>query len=557
MTDSLPHDVGALPTPDLLAWALELAEELTERLSTPDFMDDLPRFHHGPQRDRSAEWGLYADDRAGGTEEGADGAGSGRQGAGEGLDCTEVGSVPRGVLPEVTTAVERLSRSLGASQTALAGHVERIFEIPDLREEILGIPPGKTAFRHAQDYLREHLHIDRREAKRRVERAGHVMPTRTVDHTQTIPPRLPVLSESVQHAGTDLSAADLIATTLNTARRDAALAEAPPDLVDEQLVAGERLLVTHAQDVDPETLSKICGHWRQRFDALFNPDGREPTEAELNHEQGLFYRGRRRGHSNGLHRWEIMAADGQHELLQTVAAAASNPRAPGPECVGPEAADSEDANSVDQAVLDPRSSGQRQLDGLISALTGALALADLSDLPSSGGSRPQVLVTIDHDSLLSRVHQSNAANTVLSQAAYVGPIPPRFIRQWACDADLIPVVLGGEGQILDIGRAQRLFPRRLRQALVARDGGCAAPNCSIPAPWCEAHHIDHWERGGPTSVENGVLLCSHHHHAVHSDAWEISVRSGVPWFIPAPYLDHTQRARRNRYRSGGTADPPD
>ncbi|MGM7667197.1 DUF222 domain-containing protein [Microbacterium sp. A93] len=564
MTESMPDDVGALAVPDLLALSLSLAAELTQRLSSPDFLDDLPRFPHGPQRDRSAEWGLYADDRADDRDPG----------------LNQTPDVPQGVLPEITRAVERLARAIDASRTALAGHVDRVFELPDQRREILGIPEGKTAFRHAPDYLREHLLIDRREAKRRVERSGHVMATRTVDQAQVLPPRMPVLADSVRQAEIDTSAADLIASTLSTARREAALADAPPEIVDEQLVAGERLLVTYARDVDPETLSKICAHWRQRFDALVDPDGREPTDAELHAAQGLFYRGRKRGH--GLHRWEILAADGQHEILQTVAAAASNPRASGPECTTTDAVDTADPNAADLnaadlnaadlnavdpatagadtrelQMLDPRSTGQKQLDGLVSALTGALSLADLSDLPASGGSRPQVLVTIDYDSLLGRVHQSHAVDTILSQAAYAGTIQPRLIRQWACDADLIPVVLGGDGQVLDIGRAQRIFPRRLRQALVARDGGCAAPNCSIPAPWCEAHHIDHWEHGGPTSVENGVLLCSHHHHAVHADAWEISVRNGVPWFIPAPYLDTTRRARRNRYRRSGTEDPPD
>lgn len=564
MTGSKPNDVGALATPDLLTLSLALAAELTARLSSPDFLDDVPRFPRGPQRDRSADWGLYADDAVysaagadaddGADEDGADGGGADGEGGSESGAPGPKGSpdVPQGVLPEITVAVERLARSVDASRTALAGHVDRVFSLPDQRREVLGLPEGKTAFRHAPDYLREHLHIDRREAKRRVERSGHVMAARTVDHSQIVPPRMPVLADSMGRAEIDTAAGDLIASTLSTARREAALADAPPEIVDEQLVAGERLLVANARDVDPETLSKICAHWRLRFDALVDPDGREPTEAEVNGAQGFFYRGRKRGH--GLHRWEVLATDRQHEILQTVAAAASNPRASGPECTATEAVDAEEA---ELQRLDPRSVGQKQLDGLVSALTGALALADLSDLPASGGFRPQVLVTIDHDSLLDRVHQAHATDTLLSQAAYAGPVPPRIIRQWACDADLIPVVLGGDGQVLDIGRAQRLFPRRIRQALVARDGGCAAPNCSIPAPWCEAHHIDYWEHGGPTSVENGVLLCSHHHHAVHADAWEISVRNGVPWFIPAPYLDTTRRARRNRYRRSGTADPPD
>lgn len=93
----------------------------------------------------------------------------------------------------------------------------------------------------------------------------------------------------------------------------------------------------------------------------------------------------------------------------------------------------------------------------------------------------------------------------------------------------------------------------LRRAITARDGGCTAPGCSIPAPWCEAHHIQHWEDGGPTSVDNGTLLCSHHHHAVHAGAWGISVWQGIPWFVPARYLDPDRRPRRNLYWRPGLA----
>jgi hypothetical protein len=70
----------------------------------------------------------------------------------------------------------------------------------------------------------------------------------------------------------------------------------------------------------------------------------------------------------------------------------------------------------------------------------------------------------------------------------------------------------------------------------------------MPAPWCEVHHIQWWTHGGPTSVDNGVLLCSRHHHAVHSGSWDISVEDdGVPWFVPAPYLDPFRTPQRNRY----------
>ena len=130
---------------------------------------------------------------------------------------------------------------------------------------------------------------------------------------------------------------------------------------------------------------------------------------------------------------------------------------------------------------------------------------------------------------------------------FTGPVTASTVRKIACDADIIPVLLGGEGRILDIGRTSRVFPPHVRKALTARDLGCAFPGCTIPATWCEAHHIDYWSRGGTTGTENGVLLCSHHHHVIHKEHWTIQVRTGIPWFIPPPHLDPRQKPRRNYY----------
>ncbi|THJ67167.1 hypothetical protein E8P82_06450 [Arthrobacter echini] len=134
------------------------------------------------------------------------------------------------------------------------------------------------------------------------------------------------------------------------------------------------------------------------------------------------------------------------------------------------------------------------------------------------------------------------------RGVFVDHLDARSIRQIACDADIIPLVLGGDGQILDIGRAGRLFPPHLRRAMVARDKGCAFPDCTIPAGWCEAHHITPWSRGGVTSVDNGVLLCAHHHHVIHRGHWGVAAHDGVPWFTPPPQLRrHGTTSRRNRY----------
>ncbi|MFE4663392.1 HNH endonuclease signature motif containing protein, partial [Streptomyces hydrogenans] len=98
---------------------------------------------------------------------------------------------------------------------------------------------------------------------------------------------------------------------------------------------------------------------------------------------------------------------------------------------------------------------------------------------------------------------------------FTGPVNASTVRKIACDADIIPVLLGSEGRILDIGRTTRIFPPHIRKAITARDQGCTFPGCTMPAPWCEAHHITYWSHGGTTSTDNGTLLCSHHHHLIH------------------------------------------
>jgi len=224
-----------------------------------------------------------------------------------------------------------------------------------------------------------------------------------------------------------------------------------------------------------------------------------------------------------------------------------------------------------------RSRAQKLLDGLVGGC--ALALRT-GQLPANGGLKPQVMVTIDYRDLFDQL-QSHAAhhqtgNPVgrgetdpgtkaagngttgtgglrprLSSAVstFQGPIHPNVIRKIACDADILPVLLGTEGQVLGIGRTSRIFPPHIRKALQARDQGCAFPDCTMPAPWCEAHHITYWSQGGPTNTDNGVLLCSHHHHVIHKEQWMIASRNGIPWFIPPAHVDPSQAARRNHHHA--------
>jgi hypothetical protein len=124
------------------------------------------------------------------------------------------------------------------------------------------------------------------------------------------------------------------------------------------------------------------------------------------------------------------------------------------------------------------------------------------------------------------------------------PISATAARRLAADADIIPLVLGGKGEVLDLGAPVRLFSRAQRIAFADRDGGCAWRNCHRPPSYTEAHHIKWWQYGGETNLDNGVLLCSMHHHRIHRDGWEVRVKDNVPWFTPPSHVDAYRTPRR-------------
>jgi hypothetical protein len=130
------------------------------------------------------------------------------------------------------------------------------------------------------------------------------------------------------------------------------------------------------------------------------------------------------------------------------------------------------------------------------------------------------------------------------------PVPASVLRQWLCDADLLPVALGGSSEVLDVGRLQRLVTPAIRAALELRDGGCVFPGCDKPPQACQAHHIIPWWAGGPTALWNLVLLCPHHHgivepgHDPTADRWKVRLRDNrIPEITPPRRVDATQRPR--------------
>ncbi|SDT00308.1 HNH endonuclease signature motif containing protein [Actinopolymorpha singaporensis] len=126
------------------------------------------------------------------------------------------------------------------------------------------------------------------------------------------------------------------------------------------------------------------------------------------------------------------------------------------------------------------------------------------------------------------------------------PLSVATIRRMACDANIIPVVLGGNGEILDIGTADRFFTEPQRRALAIRDGShCHFPGCHVPERRCIAHHMNPWEDFGPTDLANGVLLCKTHHTYVHHKGWTVRMGNhGHPEYTPPEWVDPQQKVQR-------------
>jgi hypothetical protein len=153
---------------------------------------------------------------------------------------------------------------------------------------------------------------------------------------------------------------------------------------------------------------------------------------------------------------------------------------------------------------DPRPPDRRRAEALVELARRATAAG--SNAPTTA--KAQIVVTIDYDRLAGAVR--GAGTTLAGQV-----LSPQTVRRLACDATIIPMVLGSQGQPLDVGRTKRLVTPALLAALWARDKGCTYPGCGRPPQWSDAHHVRHWSDGGPTSLLNLALLCGYHHSWVH------------------------------------------
>jgi hypothetical protein len=137
--------------------------------------------------------------------------------------------------------------------------------------------------------------------------------------------------------------------------------------------------------------------------------------------------------------------------------------------------------------------------------------------PQTAGVTATVVVTMTLEQLL-----AGQATALLDDGSRMSA---GQARRLACEAGVVPAVLGTKSQPLDLGRAARLFTRAQRVALGLRDGGCTAKGCETSASGCHAHHDDPWSRLGLTDLANGRLLCPRHHRLAHDSRYAMTVHA--------------------------------
>ncbi|NQD87831.1 DUF222 domain-containing protein, partial [Paenarthrobacter sp. CM16] len=229
-------------------------------------------------------------------------------------------------------------------------------------------------YRDAAQFLRARLRIGIGEARRRLALAPDVLPQPGIIG-QDIPARRVILAEALASGELPSRSASIISSALDKVR----------NLTDDATITRmEHALTKTAVETDPDFVTTMAKRWTESIDQ----DGPEPSEEVLRQHQGAFLRRRRR---YGLHHIEIFATAEQYETLTTTMNTATNPRlTTAGTAAGPD--------------LDRRSRAQKLLDGL----TGACSLAmTTAKLPSNGGLRPQLTVTIDYNELFDQLTQHN------------------------------------------------------------------------------------------------------------------------------------------------------
>jgi hypothetical protein len=433
-------------------------------------------------------------------------------------------------LIDAQRTVAEARRNLDACAAALAGEVvDR-----SSHDKGLGGLARKEGFRTPEALIRHTTGSSAREAVTLV-RVGAMINdaaiARSIDGLDECgSATIAIVEPWLVSVGSAVAAGRLSAASAESIR--SGLGEPGPGVTTDALaLAVDRILAISAGQ-DADRIFRMARDARDALDAL----GIVERERQRRERRSL----RRWRQPNGMTRytWELdpegaALVDGIYDQI-------TSPRRGGPRFI-----DEKEHARAAAVMDDPRTTEQLASDGFRDLLAIAV---DVNPAHIIGAAQPAVRVLV--------------TATALSTGQGCGyvegspdPVSLATVERLACNSGTMPIVFDQNGQAIDVGREQRLFTRRQRIAFAARDGGCRWPGCERPPAWTEAHHVRHWKRDrGSTDLENGVLLCRHHHVLLHDNHWEIRCINGEYWLYPPPNLTLVRKPRLMPTKSAALRD---
>ncbi|MBB5634047.1 5-methylcytosine-specific restriction protein A [Cryobacterium mesophilum] len=410
-------------------------------------------------------------------------------------------------LLNVTGAVEHLGRYVDALRVEAAAEISAR-SLVVCRAEGLAARKG---CRNAAELIERVTRVSGATAARRI-KLGQFTRTDLAEPGVARAPRFPSIADALEAGLIGVDAASAIVVGIQpTLRRGG---------VEEVRAAEEELVAAAIGTSDLVPTACTADEIRQQamvWQAYLDPDGMEPVERRAWNARG-FEAGTLSG---GLVRGRFALMPEIAAKLNRLFDAYLSPR------VTTEFRTAEEQAEVD-AEADPRSRDQQRHD-VVAAMVDHYSRSD--EPPTIGGAAPTVLVTV-RDADLEAGHGRGHIDGAKSDVSMT------TIRHLACSGGYQLVSIDAYGSIHGLGSPQRCFTPAQRRAIIARDGGCVIPGCTIPAAWCEIHHVDPVENNGPTHTDNGVLLCWSHHRTIETSGWQIRMIGGAPHVKPPPWISH-------------------
>jgi len=402
-------------------------------------------------------------------------------------------------LLQATSSLSLLVRLAEAERVKLAGEIARRSETRD--DTNLARTMGTNS---PAGLLAQTAGIPRDQAGALTGLAVAVRPRESLDGTPLPATRAYVAAE-LATGDLDVSVAAALVRALRKVKDGLT-----PDEVDRL----EAFLVDSTRE--GHTADALIEHFRQ-VPAYAHPDGNGPREEQLARQATVS----KRKLDNGLTRWTLDLDPLTAGFFETALDANTSQRRF--QLV------LDDADRLDDKDLRPLN--KRRVDGVHRMAKRVLKIDD----GHLAGTAVTLLVTMSAESLRTGVGSAllpGCQETISAATA----------RMLAAEAEIIPVVLGGDSQPLDLGTSRRFFSEAQRRAMAVRDQGCAGPNCDAPLSWCDAAHIEPAGHGA-TSVENGILLCWRCHRLHDEHGWQVRRDEGRWWWTPPPHVDPTGRRR--------------